>query len=112
MIRLKNPTKHWLRLEPDKPESQAVLADFYSAINRSDEAIRIYKDILSKSPDYLQGRYRLGEIMLTKGDTKGATAQIDEILKKDKHDRQALLLRARMKAQAGQVDGMKSAWKI
>ena len=96
-------------IEPDKPESQAVLADFYSAINRSDEAIRIYKDILSKSPDYLQGRYRLGEIMLTKGDTQGANAQVDEILKKDKHDRQALLLRARMKAQGGQADGLKSA---
>lgn len=96
-------------LEPDKPESQAVLADFYSAINRSDEAIQLYQGILSKSPDYLQGRYRLGEIMLTKGDTKGANAQIDEILKKDKHDRQALLLRARMKAQGGQVDSLKSA---
>ena len=96
-------------LEPDKPESQAVLADFYSAINRSDDAVRIYSDILSKSPDYLQGRYRLGEIMLTKGDTQGANAQIDEILKKDKHDRQALLLRARIKAQGGQVDGLKSA---
>jgi Tfp pilus assembly protein PilF len=96
-------------LEPDKPESQAVLADFYSAINRSDEAIRIYQDILSNSPDYLQGRYRLGEIMLTKGDTQGANAQIDEILKKDKHDRQALLLRARLKYQSGQTDNMKSA---
>ena len=96
-------------LEADKPESQAVLADFYSAINRSDDAVRIYQDILAKSPDFLQGRYRLGEIMLTKGDTQGATAQIDEILKKDKNDRQALLLRARMKAQGGQVDGLKSA---
>ncbi len=95
--------------EPDKPESQAVLADFYSAIDRNDEAIRIYQDILSKSPDYLQGRYRLGEIMLTKGDTQGANAQIDEILKKDKHDRQALLLRARMKSQSGQDDNLKSA---
>ena len=96
-------------LEPDKPESQSVLADFYSAINRSDDSIRIYKDILAKSPDYLQGRYRLGEIMLTKGDTQGANEQIEEILKKDKRDRQALLLRARMKAQAGQADGLKSA---
>jgi tetratricopeptide (TPR) repeat protein len=96
-------------LEPDKPESQAVLADFYSTVNRSDEAVRIYQDILSKSPDYIQGRYRLGEIMLMKGDTQGANAQIDEILKKDKHDRQALLLRARMKSQGGQADNLKSA---
>ena len=96
-------------LEPDKPESQAVLADFYSAINRTDDAIRIYQEILSKSPDYLQGRYRLGEIMLTKGDTQGANAQVDEILKKDKSDRQALMLRARLKSQGGQTDNLKSA---
>ena len=96
-------------LEPDKPESQAVLADFYSAISRTDEAIRIYQDIVTKAPDYLQGRYRLGEIMLMKGDTQGANGQIDEILKKDKHDRQALLLRARIKAQSGQAENLKSA---
>ena len=46
---------------------------------------------------------------MTKGDTQGATAQIDEAFKKDQHDRQALLLRARMKAQRGQSDDLKSA---
>jgi tetratricopeptide (TPR) repeat protein len=95
-------------LEPDKPESQAGLADFYSTINRTDDAVRIYQEILAKSPDYRQGRYRLGEILLTRGDTQGANAQIDEALKVDKHDRQALLLRARMKAQRGH-DELKSA---
>lgn len=96
-------------LQPDKPEGQAVLADFYSAVGRNDDAIRIYQDVLSKSPDYLQGRYRLAEIMLTKGDMQGATAQLDEAFKKDQHDRQALLLRARMKAQRGQPDDLKSS---
>ena len=96
-------------LEPDKPESQAVLADFYSSINRSDEAVTIYKDILDKSPDYLQGRYRLAEILLTRNDTQGATAQLEEAFKKDKNDRQALLLRARIRAQGGQPDGLKKA---
>jgi Tfp pilus assembly protein PilF len=96
-------------LDPDKPESQAVLADFYSAIARTDDAIRIYQDILSRAPDYLQGHYRLAEILLTKGDAQGASAQIEEAFKKDKHDRQALLLRARMKLQRGQADDLKSA---
>ena len=96
-------------LEPDKPESQAVLADFYSAVNRNDDAVRIYQGILSKSPDYLLGRYRLAEIMLTKGDTQGASAQVEEALKKDSHDRQALLLRARIKAQGNQTENLKSA---
>ncbi|HEU4833266.1 MAG TPA: tetratricopeptide repeat protein [Pyrinomonadaceae bacterium] len=94
---------------PQKPENQAVLADFYSAIGRTDEAVKIYQDLVSKTPDFLQGRYRLAEILLTKGDAKGATVQIDEAFKKDQHDRQALLLRARMKAQRGQPDDLKSA---
>jgi tetratricopeptide (TPR) repeat protein len=96
-------------LQSTKPEGQAVLADFYSTVGRTDEAIKIYQDILAKAPDYTQGRYRLGEILLAKGDIQGATAQVDEVLKKDQHDRQALLLRARMRAQSGQADGMKNA---
>lgn len=96
-------------LEPNKPESQVVLADFYAATNRVDDAVRIYQDILSKSPDFVQGRYRLAEILLAKGDTQGATTQVDEALKKDKQDRQALILRARIRAQSGQADGLKNA---
>ena len=96
-------------LEPDKPESQAVLADYYSIVNRSDDAVRIYNEILQKSPDYLQGRYRLAEILLTRNDSNGANAQLEEAFKRDKHDRQALLLRARLKTQRGQPDDLKSA---
>jgi tetratricopeptide (TPR) repeat protein len=96
-------------LDKEKPESQAVLADFYSSINRSDDAIKIYQDVIAKSPDYMQGRYRLAEIMLMKGDSQGATAQIDEALKKDKNDRQALLLRARMKMQKPDPEALKAA---
>jgi tetratricopeptide (TPR) repeat protein len=96
-------------LPTQKPEGQAVLADFYSAIGRTDEAVKIYQDLVSKTPDFLQGRYRLAEILLTKGDVKGATAQIDEAFKKDPHDRQALLLRSRMKAQRGQPDDLKAS---
>ena len=96
-------------LQPDRPESQAVLADFYSSINRMDDAVRIYQDILTKSPDYLQGRYRLAEIQLLRGDTQAANTQIEEALKKDQHDRQALLLRARMRAQSGQQANLKAA---
>lgn len=96
-------------LQPDKPEGQAILADFYHAIGRGDDAVRIYQELLSKSPDYLQGRYRLAEILLGRGDTQGANAQVDALFKKDQHDRQALLLRARMKAQRGQTDDLKSA---
>lgn len=96
-------------LDAEKPESQVVLADFYSTVNRMDDAVRIYNEVLAKSPDYLQGRYRLAEILMARGDMQGANAQIEEALKKDKHDRSALLLRARMRAQGAQADGLKAA---
>ena len=96
-------------IDKDKPEGRAVLADFYSSINRLDEAISIYQEIVAKSPDFNQGRYRLGEIMLMRGDTQGAMAQVDEVLKKDQHDRQALLLRARVRAQTGQSNDLQAA---
>jgi tetratricopeptide (TPR) repeat protein len=96
-------------LDKDRPEGRAMLADFYSAVNKFDEAIKIYEEIIAKSPDYVPGRYRLGEIMLMRGDLKGATAQVDELLKKDKNDRQALLLRARVRAQSGQTADLKAA---
>ena len=96
-------------LDKDKPEGRAVLADFYSSINRLDEAVAIYQEIVAKSPDFAQGHYRLGEIMLMRGDTQGATAQADEILKKDAHDRQALLLRARVHIQSGESNNLQAA---
>jgi tetratricopeptide (TPR) repeat protein len=96
-------------LDKDNPENRAVLADFYSAVNRLDEAVSIYQDILAKSPDYTQGRYRLGEILLMRGDIQKAMDQIDEVLKKDSHDRQALLLRARVRAQTGQAPDLQRA---
>jgi tetratricopeptide (TPR) repeat protein len=96
-------------LDKDKPEGRAVLADFYSSINRLDEAVNIYQEIVAKSPDFTQGRYRLGEIMLMRGDAPGAMAQVDEVLKKDQHDRQALLLRARIRTQTGESNDLLAA---
>ena len=96
-------------LEPNKPDGQVMLADFYVSMNRLDDAIGIYQGLLAKSPDYMRGRYRLTELLLSKGDLQNANAQIEEALKKDKQDRLALLLRARMKGQAGGSDNLMSA---
>src|ERR1043165_5808848 len=101
--------KAMVSLDPDKPENHVILADFYLAVSRTDDAVQTLQNLISKSPDYMQGRYRLGEILLSKGDTQGASAQLEEALKKDQHDRQALILRARLRAQSGQPDGLKSA---
>jgi tetratricopeptide (TPR) repeat protein len=95
-------------LDKDKPEGWAILADFYSAVNRQGEAIRIYQEILAKTPDFDQARYRLSEVLLATGDAKGAMAHVEELMKKDP-DRQAPLLRARVRAQGGQSSDLKAA---
>jgi len=109
MDQAENAYKALADIDKGKPEGGVVLADFYSAINRYDDAIKIYQDALAKAPDFIQGRYRLGEILLVRGDTQGAAAQVDEVLKKDSKDRQALLLRARIRALGGQPDNLKAA---
>ena len=96
-------------LDPNNLDGRAVLADFYSAVGRLDEAANIYQDIVTKSPDYARGHYRLGEIMLQRGDTKGATAQVDEVLKKNEHDMEGLLLRARIRMQSSRPDDIRAA---
>ena len=101
--------KDLAELDKDKPDSRAVLADFYSLAKRPDEAVKIYQDILASSPDYTQGRYRLTEILMAKGDLQGAASQIDDLLKRDPQDRQALLLRARSRMQVGQTSDLKAA---
>ncbi len=96
-------------LDRDKPEGRAVLADFYSSVGRYDDAVKVYQDISAKSPDYTRAHYRLGEILLQRGDTKGAAAQASEVLKKNERDMQALLLRARINLQSTDPDGVKNA---
>ena len=74
-----------------------MLGDFYGATGRLDEAIAIYKEVVAKSPDYTQGHYRLAELLLNRGDLANAKAEVDSILKKDANDRQAMILRARIR---------------
>ena len=57
---------------------------------------KYYNQVVSKWPDYTRARYRLGEIMIQRGDIQGATAQVDEVLGRNPRDTQALLLRARL----------------
>ena len=88
-------------LDPTSPEGLAALADFYSSFERYDESIALYKQIIGKWSDYTRGRYRLGEMLLSKGDTKVALAQADALLKSDPNDADGLLLRARANLEKG-----------
>ncbi|MBA3767293.1 MAG: tetratricopeptide repeat protein, partial [Acidobacteria bacterium] len=96
-------------IDKGRPEGRVALADFYSSVGRQDEAIKIYQDILASSPEYTKARYRIGEMMLMGGDTRGASAQVEELLKTNARDMQALMLRARVRLAAGQPKEIKDA---
>lgn len=90
-------------LDPDNPDNRAPLADFYSTVGRYDDAVRVYQEIVDHSPDYTRARYRLAEVMLMRGDAAGAQSQVDQVLKKNSHDMEALLLRGRILTQSGRA---------
>jgi len=93
----------WAHLDWDKPDGRARLADYYATVGRFDEAANLYQDIARQWPDYTRAHYRLGEISLQRGDTQGASAQADELLKRNAKDVDALFLRARMRSASGKV---------
>jgi len=95
--------KAWAQLDWDKPDGRARLADYYATVGRFDDAAGIYQEIVNNKDwsDYTRARYRLGEISLQRGDAAGASAQIEELLKRNPKDVDALFLRARMRASAG-----------
>ncbi|HEV2911708.1 MAG TPA: tetratricopeptide repeat protein [Pyrinomonadaceae bacterium] len=96
-------------LDKTRPEGRAMLADFYSSVGRYDEAITIYQEIIAHTPEYSRARYRIGEMLLARGDTRGASEQVDEVLKANPRDMQALMLRARIRLQSGQSKEVKDA---
>jgi tetratricopeptide (TPR) repeat protein len=93
----------WAHLDWDKAEGRARLADYYATVGRFDEAAAAYQDIVKNFSDYARGRYRLGEISLQRGDVAGARAQVDELLKANAKDVDALFLRARMRSAEGKL---------
>lgn len=82
-------------IQGGSPESRLVLAGFLAEVGRRDEAVSELSSILEDSPNYALARYRLIEIALDLGDTARADHHLDELLRVNDQDAEALLLRAR-----------------
>ncbi len=90
-------------LDGDRPDGRAKLADFYASTGRLDEALNLYRENVKRFPEFARGHYRIGELLLQKGDRAGAEAQAAEILNKNANDPDALLLRARLRLEKNEV---------
>jgi tetratricopeptide (TPR) repeat protein len=91
--------KDLVQIQENSPETRLELADFYANIGRKDEAIAIFNQILTETPEYVRARYRLGEIYLEQKETPRVSEQIEALLKINDKDSEALLLRARLNLQ-------------
>jgi tetratricopeptide (TPR) repeat protein len=49
-----------VQIQENSLESRVELANFYTNIGRKDDAVAIFSQILTESPEYVRARYRLG----------------------------------------------------
>ena len=83
-------------LETDKNNGKAQLFDLHARAGKLDQAISEYEGLIKQSPKYTRGYSRLAELLLARGDVAGASKRIDEALKLNKQDTDALLVRGRI----------------
>jgi tetratricopeptide (TPR) repeat protein len=85
--------------EKDGAQMQLALARFYESHGKIEAAQAVYAEIVKKQdtkPDGLTARNRLATVLLAKQDAKGASTLIEEVLKENPRDNDALALRGNM----------------
>lgn len=104
LARAEQSYKELVSIQENSPEARIQLADFYAAVNRDDEAIRVFNEILIDMPGYARARYRLGEIYLERRENERVGEQVEELLRLNDTDNEALMLRARARLQENKPD--------
>lgn len=85
--------------EKDSARLQLALARFYETHNKVDAAEAVYRQVIESEelkPDALAARNRLATLLLQKNQTPAATKLIDEVLKENARDNDALVLRGNL----------------
>ena len=83
--------------DPENENAWHSLGKFYLKTKRLDEFESLYRELLTKKPQSMIAMKKLAEIMLSKGDIKGAKIYTDDILKAESGDIDGLLFRGRIK---------------
>jgi len=96
--------KQLVQIQENSAEGKLDLANFYAQIGRADDAVKIYTEILAEKPEYVRARYRLGEIYLNRKENAKVGEQVEELLKINDKDEEALMLRARVSIQENKAE--------
>jgi Flp pilus assembly protein TadD len=81
-------------LAPFNPEFKNKLGTSMAAMNRTDEALQLFKALILEDPDYAQAHCNLGYMYLLKGNPEMAEAQYNLALKLDPDYEQAAVNKA------------------
>jgi tetratricopeptide (TPR) repeat protein len=90
--------------EKDGAAMQLTLAKFHESQRKPDAAEAVYREVIEDQgvkPDGLTARNSLATLLLKKQDVKGATALIEEVLRENPRDNDALVLRGNLSLARG-----------
>jgi tetratricopeptide (TPR) repeat protein len=94
--------------EKEGAKLQLALGRFYETHRRVDDAEAVYRKVIKKEdvrPDGLTARNRLASLLVQKNQPEAATQLIEEVLKENARDNDALVLRGNMALARGDATG-------
>ena len=96
-----------IKSDPEKYPFYFRLADLYTQQNMPDRAERVLHDVIERDdvgPNGLQARLTLAKLRIAANDRESAQELIDEVVKEDPANTQALLVKAGLALEAGNYD--------
>lgn len=94
-----NETQKFINAQPQIYILQFTLAKMYQGLGQSDNAVRIYRDVIAKEelkPDGLTARILLAELFAKTGRNNEAKSLLVEVLKESPNNQTALTLRGQV----------------
>ncbi len=94
----------WTQAKPKAYKLRFGLAKLNEAMGKSDDATRVYKEIIDRDktgPDGLRARNALARLDLARGEVGNADKLIAEVLKENPRDNDALVMRAKLELSRG-----------
>jgi tetratricopeptide (TPR) repeat protein len=96
--------------DPAEPELAGLLADFLWATGDRARAERVWREGLTRDPDWSAGRAGLGKALLARGEVAGAERELRAAVDGDAQRGEALVLLGRALRARGQVAEAEAAW--
>ncbi len=88
-------------VEPDELQGMVALAQLYEQLGRSDDAISLYRDLVSRNVDNAQLKRMLIEALSRSGRSEEARAELQEMLRIEQESSESRMALAELEAEKG-----------